>query len=100
MSLLSDLLNHMPPNGAGASKPPMAKRAPDRPRLVLVEPMQLPSGPYANAANATPEWRQARDRYISHVMTCRGCYAPAGRHCLTGAGLRATYDNTSMEVYP
>lgn len=100
MSLLADLLNHMPPNGASAGKPPMAKRAPDRPRLVLVEPGQLPSGPYANAANATPGWRQARDRYISHVMTCRGCYAPAGRHCLTGAGLRAIYDNTPMEAHP
>ncbi|CAM3360453.1 hypothetical protein [Pseudomonas plecoglossicida] len=100
MSLLADLLNHMPPNVTGAGKPSMAKRAPDRPRLVLVEPVQLPSGPYANAANATPEWRQARDQYISHVMTCRGCYAPAGRHCLVGTELRATYDNTLMEAHP
>lgn len=59
MSLLADLLNHMPPNVAGAGKPPIAKRAPGRPRLVLVEPAPLPSRPYANAANATPEWRQA-----------------------------------------
>ncbi|MDM9596961.1 MULTISPECIES: hypothetical protein [Pseudomonas] len=100
MSLLSDLLNHMPPNDAGAGKPPMAKRAPDRPRLVLFEPAPLSSSPYANAANATAEWRQARDQYISHVMTCRGCYAPAGRHCLIGADLRATYDNTPMEAHP
>lgn len=100
MSLLADLLNHMPPNGASAGKPPMAKRAPDRHRPVLVEPGQLPSGPYANAANATPGWRQARDRYISHVMTCRGCYAPAGRHCLIGTELRITYDNTPMEAHP
>lgn len=100
MSLLSDLLNHMPPDVAGAGKPLMAKRVPDRPRLVLVEPARLPSGPYANAANATAEWRQARDRYISHVMTCRGCYAPAGRHCLIGTELRATYDKTPMEAHP
>lgn len=100
MSLLSELLNHMPANVAGAGTPPLAKHAPGRPRLVLVEPVQLPSGPYANAANATPEWRQARDQYISHVMTCRCCYAPAGRHCLIGTELRGTYDNTPMEAYP
>jgi len=100
VSLLSDLLKHMPPNVAGAGKSPMAKRAPDRPRLVLVEPGTSPSSPYANAANATPEWRQARDQYLSHVMTCRGCYAPAGRHCLVGTELRATYDNTPMEARP
>lgn len=100
MSLLSDLLNHMPPIGAGAGKPSMAKRIPDRPRLVLVEPAPLPPSPYTNAANATPEWRQARDQYISHVMTCRGCYAPGGRYCPIGAELRTTYDNTPMEANP
>ncbi|PVZ44015.1 hypothetical protein [Pseudomonas sp. CC120222-01a] len=98
MSLLSDLLNRMPPNAAGAGKPPMAKRSLDRPRLVLVEPVQLPASPYTNAANATPEWRQARDQYISHVMTCRRCYAPGGRYCLIGADLRATYDNIPMKA--
>jgi hypothetical protein len=100
MSLLADLLNHMPPNVAGAGKPSIAKRASDRPRLVLVEPAPLPSSAYANAATATPEWRQVRDQYISHVMTCRGCYAPADRHCLIGTELRTTYDNTPMEAHP
>ncbi|MGE8362369.1 hypothetical protein [Pseudomonas sp.] len=100
MSLLADLLNHMLPNVAGAGKSSVAKRAQDRPRLVLVEPAQLRSSPYTNAANATPEWRQARDRYINHVMTCRGCYAPGGRHCLTGAELRTAYDSTPMEAHP
>ena len=98
MSLLSDLLNHMPPNVAGAGKPPMAKRTPDRPRLVLVEPAPLPPSPYTNAANATPEWRQARDQYISHLMACRSCHAPTGRHCSAGAGLCAAYDRTPMEA--
>ena len=100
MSLLADLLNHMPPNVAGAGKSSVAKPAQDRPRPVLVEPAQLPSSPYTNAANATPEWRQARDRYINHVMTCRGCYAPGGRHCATGTELRTAYDNTPMEAHP
>lgn len=46
------------------------------------------------AATATPEWRAARDQYLSHVMTCRTCHAPTGRYCPTGAELRATYDAT------
>ena len=100
MSLLSDLLNHMPPNVAGAGKPPMAKRAPHRPRPAPVKPVPLPPTPYTTAANATPEWRLARDQYISHVMTCRGCYAPGGRYCQIGAELRTTYDNTPMEAHP
>lgn len=99
MSLLSDLLNHMSPTVASADRPTMAKRTTDRPRLVLVErPAQLPQSAYTNAANATHEWRQARDQYINHVMTCRGCYAPGGRHCLIGAQLHTTYDNTPMEA--
>ena len=37
MSLLSGLLDHMPPTLAGADKPAMANRTTVRPRLVLVE---------------------------------------------------------------
>lgn len=48
------------------------------------------------AATATPEWRAARDQYLSHVMTCCACHAPTNRHCPVGAELRATYDNTPM----
>ena len=98
MSLLSGLLDHMPPTIAGAAKPAMANRTTDRPRLVLVErPAKLPESTYTNAANATPEWRHARDQYLNHVMACRSCYAPTARHCLSGADLRATYDRTPME---
>jgi hypothetical protein len=100
MSLLSGLLDHMPPTIAGADKPTMGNRTTDRPRLVLVErPAQLPASTYTNAANATPEWRYARDQYINHVMGCRACYAPNGRHCTGGADLRATYDRTPMESH-
>lgn len=49
------------------------------------------------AATATPEWRAARDQYLSHVITCCACHAPTSRYCPTGAELRATYDNTPME---
>ncbi len=50
------------------------------------------------AATATPEWRAARDQYLSHVMTCCACHAPTSRHCPVGAELRATYDTTPMEL--
>ena len=53
-----------------------------------------------NAANAAPEWRNARDQYLNHVMACRACYAPTARYCLTGADLRASYENTPMEAHP
>lgn len=100
MSLLSSLLNHMPPTIAGADKSTMANRSPDRPRLVLVErPTQLPESTYTNAAMATPEWRRTRDQYINHLMACRSCCAPTGRHCAAGADLRATYDRTPMESH-
>ncbi|MHC8388406.1 hypothetical protein ACYZTM_10290 [Pseudomonas sp. MDT2-39-1] len=100
MSLLSGLLDHIPPTIAGADKPTMANRAPDRPRLVLVErPAQLPASTYTNAAMATPEWRNARDQYINHLMACRSCCAPTARYCLIGADLRATYDRTPMESH-
>lgn len=101
MSLLSGLLDHMPPTIAGADKTIMTNRAPDRPSLVLVElPDKLQASAYTNAVNATSEWRHIRDEYLSHVMACPACYAPTGRHCTTGAGLRATYDNTPMEANP
>ena len=100
MSLLSGLLDHMPPTIAGAAKPTMANRTTDRPRLVLVErPAQLPARTYTNAAMATPEWRQARDQYINHIITCRACYAPTARYCLAGADLRAAYNRTPMESH-
>ena len=99
MSLLSGLLDHMPPTIAGAAKPTMANRTADRPRLVLVERLaQLPAGTYTNAAMATHEWRHARDHYLSHVMACPACYAPTGRHCIAGGDLRAAYDSTPMEA--
>ncbi|NWB48253.1 hypothetical protein HX829_17315 [Pseudomonas gingeri] len=95
MSLLSALLDHMPPARAGTDSPQ------PRPRLVLASrverPDQFVAGPHASAATATTEWRQARDQYLSHIMVCRSCHAPTGRHCTAGADLRAAYDSTPME---
>lgn len=43
------------------------------------------------AATASSEWIALRDRYIGHLMTCRGCHAPLDRYCATGAFLCAQY---------
>ncbi|EJM25138.1 hypothetical protein PMI22_00484 [Pseudomonas sp. GM21] len=99
MSLLSGLLDHIPPTLADAAKPAMVNRTTDHARLVLVEhSAQLPASTYTNAANATPGWRHARDQYLNHIMTCRACCAPTARYCLAGADLRAIYDRIPMEL--
>jgi hypothetical protein len=104
MSLLSALLDHMPPIVTAASPRKLRSSPKPRPRLVLVNHVdrapQFCTSPHASAATATPEWRQARDQYLSHIMTCRSCYAPTGRHCTAGAHLRASYDATPMEAHP
>lgn len=99
--LLTDLPEYTPPATAVAEKPSTADRPLPRPHLVLVERPRSASRathqPHSNAASATPAWRQARDQYIDHIMICRSCCAPTGRHCPAGAELRAAYDNTPME---
>lgn len=101
MSLLSGLLGHMPAAIANTDTPKMDSRP--RPRLVLANSVErtprLITSPHASAATATPEWRQARDQYLNHIMVCRSCYAPTGRHCTAGAHLRACYDTTPMEAH-
>lgn len=56
-----------------------------------------PQRTLCTAATAPPEWLEARDRYYSHLMACRACYAPLERYCTAGADLRQQYDNTPME---
>lgn len=101
MSLLSGLLDHLPPAIAGVDSPKVDSQP--RPRLVLASSVErtprLITKPNASAATATPEWRHARDQYLNHIMVCRSCYAPNGRHCTAGAHLRASYDATPMEAY-
>lgn len=103
MSLLSALLDHMPPIFTAASPTKLRSSPEPRPRLVLVNHVecapQFSTSPHASAATATPEWRQVRDRYLNHIMACRSCYAPTGRHCTAGAHLRASYDATPMEAH-
>ncbi len=101
MSLLSGLLDHMPLAIAGVDSPKVDSQP--RPRLVLACSVErtprLITNPHASAATATPEWRHARDKYLNHIMVCRSCYAPNGRHCTAGAHLRTSYDATPMEVH-
>lgn len=58
------------------------------------DPHDQPQHFIQTAATASPEWRQARDRYINHLMACRACYAPTGRFCPAGADLRDRYSAT------
>lgn len=39
-----------------------------------------------------PEVLAAHEKYVSHIMFCRECFAPKKRHCLTGMSLRIEYD--------
>lgn len=55
-----------------------------------------PLGYTLTAATASPEWRQARDLYLQHLMTCRACHAPTTRYCDIGACLHHQYESTPM----
>ena len=103
MSLLSGLLDHMPPSTAGVASPVSGSRPELRPSQMLASSAEraqrLTTSAHASAATATPEWRQARDQYLNHIMVCRSCYAPTGRHCTAGAQLRTNYDTTPMEAH-
>ena len=84
MSLLSGLLDHMPPAIAGADSTNLRSRLEPRPRLMLASLVerahQFSTSPHASAATATPEWRQARDQYLNHIMVCRSCYPHIAGH--------------------
>lgn len=99
MSLLAQLLDHMPPPASKVQRP--LPQQPAAPRALATvsrpAPKAAPTKPHTTAATATPEWRTARNLYLNHLMACRSCYAPTGRHCPHGAELRATYDQTPMD---
>lgn len=96
MSLLAGLLEHMPPTLA-PERP--ARPAPALTRVHRIERAYLTS-PHMTAANATPEWRRARDQYLNHIMMCRACRAHLPKsptHCPTGAELRERYDRQTTQ---
>lgn len=99
MSLLAQLLDHMPPPASEARRPLPQQNAAPRALAIVSRPAPKTAltKPHTTAATATPEWRLARDLYLNHLMACRGCYAPTGRHCPHGAELRATYNQTPMD---
>lgn len=61
------------------------------------DPHDQPQHFILTAATAVPEWIAARDQYHNHLMSCRACHAPVGRHCAAGAELRRYYEQTPME---
>ncbi len=87
----------IPTPQTAADAPPAPAPAPTPTPAPAAESASEPQHFIRTAATATPEWRAARDQYISHVMTCCACHAPTGRHCPTGAELRASYDAIPME---
>ena len=71
--------------------PPSNRKARDEVRTTATEHGHTIS----TAATASQAWITARDAYINHLMGCRACHAPTGRHCLAGADLRACYNLTT-----
>ncbi|GEM_PF-1341244 len=61
------------------------------------QPGTGPARHIVTAATASNEWCQARDQYLNHLMACRACYAPTGRHCAAGSALSQQYRSTPME---
>jgi len=93
VSLLSPLLDQLLPPDASE---PRGTPSPTLTRVRRIEYAPAIS-PHISAATAKPEWRQARDQYLNHIMVCRACYAPTSRYCLAGADLRTSYETTTMD---
>lgn len=45
---------------------------------------------------ASPEWLQARDAYLNHLLACPECWAPIKRYCALGAELQAQYQEAPV----
>lgn len=96
MSLLTGLLKQMPPI---LTPEPPARPAPTLTPVRHIKRAPTTS-PRMSAATATPEWRQARDQYLNHIMVCRACRAHLPKsptHCPTGAELREQYDRQTTQ---
>ena len=76
--------------------PPIQPNANDS-SIPTEPPDTAPARHIVTAATASNESRQARDQYLNHLMACRACYAPTGRHCAAGSALSQQYCSTPME---
>jgi len=76
--------------------PPIQPNANDS-SIPTEQPDTAPARHIVTAATASNEWRQARDQYLNHLMACRACNAPTGRHCAAGSALSQQYCSTPME---
>jgi hypothetical protein len=74
---------------------PIQPTANDKP-IPSVQPDRGSARHFVTAATASHEWRQPREQYINHLMACRACYAPSGRHCTAGSALSQQYSSTPM----
>lgn len=74
--------------------------SPPEPPAIELHDAGQPQHVHHCAATASPEWRQARDQYINHLMPCRACHAATDRYCVTGAELRQRYEQIPMESAP
>ncbi|RWU19221.1 hypothetical protein DM813_23230 [Pseudomonas alkylphenolica] len=64
-------------------------------RLALKPYKNEPQYLHRSTTIADPQWCQAHDLYIGHLMSCRSCHAPTNRYCTTGAELRDQYNAAS-----
>lgn len=49
------------------------------------------------AVQASPRWVSARNAFVSHLMSCRGCYSPTSRYCGEGEQLRQSYSEAGRD---
>tara|TARA_R110002074_G_scaffold43516_2_gene113373 strand:- start:5164 stop:5754 length:591 start_codon:yes stop_codon:yes gene_type:complete len=70
----------------------------ERGELLADQPQPLAPAPATRApengtkhAQRLKAWKPAHERFIDHLTACPDCYAPGGRYCTNGAGLRRIY---------
>ncbi|UVM07124.1 hypothetical protein [Pseudomonas laurylsulfatiphila] len=82
------------------SNPTWGQERPDTPAPSAPEQENSRARCVLTAATATPEWCQAYNLYLNHLMLCHACHAPTNRYCVTGSELRQRYDQMPMEPRP
>lgn len=78
-------------------KPPMSEKRTMPPELDPAghgEPQAHTT--HWTAQIASPEWLQARDAYLNHLLACPECWAPIKRYCALGAELQAQYQEAPV----
>jgi len=63
----------------------------DQPQPVAPAPVTRAPESGTKHAQRLKAWKPAHDLFLNHITACPDCYAPLGRYCTTGAGLRGDY---------